>query len=591
MSKLEELIQELCPNGIQYHLIGDICDVLTGGEAPPESIKEKEPQGEYIYPIYSNGLGDNALWGYSKTFRIDKPAVTFSSIGTIGFPTLREAKFTPIIRLKVIYPKDANKLNICFLKYALEIVQFEKQKSSVANVNASMIKNIKIPVPPLEVQQEIVRILDEFTAKTAELQAELNKEYEARKKQYEYYRDTLLNNNAEIPKIKLGEFAVISRGGNFQKKDFVDNGLPCIHYGQIYTHYGAYADTTLTTINEEAYSKSKKAKKNDIVMAVTSENIEDVCKSVAWLGDKDIAVSGHTAIISHHQNAKYLSYYFSSNAFFKQKKKLAHGTKVIEVTPNTLANIEVPLPSLEVQNRLVEVLDNFDSICSDLNIDLPAEIETRQKQYEYYRDSLLTFAETGHIMPQTDRQTDRQAIIRLVQYVFGYVTVELKDVVKIKNGKDYKHLKPGVYPVYGSGGVMTTVSEFVYDKPSVLIPRKGSLGNLYYVEEPFWNVDTIFYTEVNEDMVLPKYLFYLLQNEHLEKLNNAGGVPSLTQSVLNKVKLYIPSLDEQHRIVCTLDYFKSICSKLQSNISTELEARQKQYEYYRDKLLTFKELK
>ena len=408
MSKLEELIQELCPNGIQYHLIGDICDVLTGGEAPPESIKEKEPQGEYIYPIYSNGLGDNALWGYSKTFRIDKPAVTFSSIGTIGFPTLREAKFTPIIRLKVIYPKDANKLNICFLKYALEIVQFEKQKSSVANVNASMIKNIKIPVPPLEVQQEIVRILDEFTAKTAELQAELNKEYEARKKQYEYYRDTLLNNNAEIPKIKLGEFAVISRGGNFQKKDFVDNGLPCIHYGQIYTHYGTYADTTLTTINEEAYSKSKKAKKNDIVMAVTSENIEDVCKSVAWLGDKDIAVSGHTAIISHHQNAKYLSYYFSSNAFFKQKKKLAHGTKVIEVTPNTLANIEVPLPSLEVQNRLVEVLDNFDSICSDLNIDLPAEIETRQKQYEYYRDSLLTFAETGHIMPQTDRQTDRQ---------------------------------------------------------------------------------------------------------------------------------------------------------------------------------------
>ena len=591
MSKLEELIQELCPKGIQYHLIGDICDVLTGGEAPPESIKEKEPQGEYIYPIYSNGLGDNALWGYSKTFRIDKPAVTFSSIGTIGFPTLREAKFTPIIRLKVIYPKDANKLNICFLKYALEIVQFEKQKSSVANVNALMIKNIKIPVPPLEVQQEIVRILDEFTVKTAELQAELNKEYEARKKQYEYYRDTLLNNNAEIPKIKLGEFAVISRGGNFQKKDFVDNGLPCIHYGQIYTHYGTYADTTLTTINEEAYRKSKKAKKNDIVMAVTSENIEDVCKSVAWLGDKDIAVSGHTAIISHHQNAKYLSYYFSSNAFFKQKKKLAHGTKVIEVTPNTLANIEVPLPSLEVQNRLVEVLDNFDSICSDLNIDLPAEIETRQKQYEYYRDSLLTFAETGHIMPQTDRQTDRQAIIRLVQYVFGYVTVELKDVVKIKNGKDYKHLKPGVYPVYGSGGVMTTVSEFVYDKPSVLIPRKGSLGNLYYVEEPFWNVDTIFYTEVNEDMVLPKYLFYLLQNEHLEKLNNAGGVPSLTQSVLNKVKLYIPSLDEQHRIVCTLDYFKSICSKLQSNISTELEARQKQYEYYRDKLLTFKELK
>ena len=589
MNKLDELIQTLCPDGVEYKLLGEVCTIKTG----KLNANAKKENGEY--PFFTCDENPYKI----DTYAFDTTAIIISGNGSkVGHVNKYSGKFNAYQRTYVL--DGFNNISINFIYYYMkgflrEYINLNSKKGSVPYITLPMLQNFQIPVPPMEIQKEIVRLLDEFTAKTAELQAELNKEYEARKKQYEYYRDNLLNNNAEIPKIKLGEFAVISRGGNFQKKDFVDNGLPCIHYGQIYTHYGTYADTTLTTINEEAYSKSKKAKKNDIVMAVTSENIEDVCKSVAWLGDKDIAVSGHTAIISHHQNAKYLSYYFSSNAFFKQKKKLAHGTKVIEVTPNTLANIEVPLPSLEVQNRLVEVLDNFDSICSDLNIDLPAEIETRQKQYEYYRDSLLTFAETGHIMPQTDRQTDRQthrqAIIRLVQYVFGYVTVELKDVVKIKNGKDYKHLKPGVYPVYGSGGVMTTVSEFVYDKPSVLIPRKGSLGNLYYVEEPFWNVDTIFYTEVNEDMVLPKYLFYLLQNEHLEKLNNAGGVPSLTQSVLNKVKLYIPSLDEQHRIVCTLDYFKSICSKLQSNISTELEARQKQYEYYRDKLLTFKELK
>ena len=589
MNKLDELIQKLCPDGVEFKALGDV-------SINKDNLRKPITSGKRItgdYPYY----GASGIVDYINDYIFDGDYLLVSEDGANLL-----SRNTPIafsISGKNWVNNHAHVLEFNteterkFIEYYLNSINLEPYISGGAQpkLNQKNLNIIKVPAPPLEVQKEIVRLLDDFTAKTAELQAELNKEYEARKKQYEYYRDTLLNNNAEIPKIKLGEFAVISRGGNFQKKDFVDNGLPCIHYGQIYTHYGTYADTTLTTINEEAYSKSKKAKKNDIVMAVTSENIEDVCKSVAWLGDKDIAVSGHTAIISHHQNAKYLSYYFSSNAFFKQKKKLAHGTKVIEVTPNTLANIEVPLPSLEVQNRLVEVLDNFDSICSDLNIDLPAEIETRQKQYEYYRDSLLTFAETGNIMPQTDRQTDRQAIIRLVQYVFGYVTVELKDVVKIKNGKDYKHLKPGVYPVYGSGGVMTTVSEFVYDKPSVLIPRKGSLGNLYYVEEPFWNVDTIFYTEVNEDMVLPKYLFYLLQNEHLEKLNNAGGVPSLTQSVLNKVKLYIPSLDEQHRIVCTLDYFKSICSKLQSNISTELEARQKQYEYYRDKLLTFKELK
>ena len=126
-------------------------------------------------------------------------------------------------------------------------------------------------------------------------------------------------------------------------------------------------------------------------MAVTSENIEDVCKCVAWLGDKEIAVSGHTAIIHHEQNPKYLSYYFHTAMFFAQKRKLAHGTKVIEVTPNSLNNILIPLPTIEQQQRIVDILDRFNKLCNDISEGLPAEIEARQKQYEYYRDKLLTF--------------------------------------------------------------------------------------------------------------------------------------------------------------------------------------------------------
>lgn len=133
------------------------------------------------------------------------------------------------------------------------------------------------------------------------------------------------------------------------------------------------------------------AVKNDIVMAVTSENVEDVCKCTAWLGNEDIAVSGHTAIIHHNQNAKYLSYYFHSAMFYAQKKRLAHGTKVIEVTPNALNDVVIPLPSLDEQERIVGILDRFDTLCNDLNSGLPAEIEARQKQYEYYRDRLLNF--------------------------------------------------------------------------------------------------------------------------------------------------------------------------------------------------------
>ncbi len=159
----------------------------------------------------------------------------------------------------------------------------------------------------------------------------------------------------------------------------------------MYTYYGIYADETLTFISDDVAKKSKMAFPNDIVMAVTSENVEDVCKCTAWLGKDDVAVSGHTAIIHHNQNAKYLSYYFHTNMFFVQKRRLAHGTKVIEVTPNALYDIVIPLPPLEEQNRIVEILDRFDSLCNDISNGLPAEIEARKKQYEYYRDKLLTF--------------------------------------------------------------------------------------------------------------------------------------------------------------------------------------------------------
>ena len=135
---------------------------------------------------------------------------------------------------------------------------------------------------------------------------------------------------------------------------------------------------------------------------------------------------------------------------------------------------------------------------------------------------------------------------------------------------------------------MTYVDKSVYNKPTVLIPRKGSLANLFYVDSEFWNVDTIFYTEINQEIVVPKYLFYLLLKEHLENLNKASGVPSLTQEILNKVVLLVPSCEEQERIVKILDRFDTLCNDLTSGLPAEIEARQKQYEYYRDKLLQFR---
>ena len=175
--------------------------------------------------------------------------------------------------------------------------------------------------------------------------------------------------------------------------------------------------------------------------------------------------------------------------------------------------------------------------------------------------------------------------------MFGYANLKLGELVKIKNGKDYKHLNKGTIPVYGTGGIVDYVDSFCYDKPSVLIPRKGSLNNLYFVDEPFWNVDTIFYTEINKKIVVPKYLYYILENSHLEKLNTAGGIPSLTQSALNKLVFCIPSLKQQEKIVNILDKFDRLINGLSDGLPVEIELRKKQYEYYRDRLLSFEELK
>ncbi|MFW3713471.1 restriction endonuclease subunit S, partial [Klebsiella quasipneumoniae subsp. similipneumoniae] len=168
----------------------------------------------------------------------------------------------------------------------------------------------------------------------------------------------------------------------------------------------------------------------------------------------------------------------------------------------------------------------------------------------------------------------------------------LGDVVRIKNGKDHKSLGEGEFPVYGSGGIMRYADTYAYNKPSVLIPRKGSLGNLFFVDAPFWTVDTIFYTEIDEAQIHPKYLYYFLTTVGLGEMNQAGGVPSQTQSVLNKLKIPIPcpgapekSLAIQSKIVRILDKFSALTTEL----AAELTARKKQYNHYRDQLLSFDE--
>lgn len=191
--------------------------------------------------------------------------------------------------------------------------------------------------------------------------------------------------------VTLGAVCDFTRGNGLQKKDFVEKGYPVIHYGQIYTHYGFSTKETLSFTDKFVFDKLKKAQLQDIIMATTSENVEDVGKALVWEGDEEVGIGGHSCILQTEKNAKYLVYYFTTKHFQIQKEKLVVGTKVIELYPKNIEKITITLPPLAQQSHIVSILDKFDILTSDLSQGLPKEIEQRQKQYEYFRDKLLSF--------------------------------------------------------------------------------------------------------------------------------------------------------------------------------------------------------
>ncbi|WP_053090281.1 restriction endonuclease subunit S [Rothia mucilaginosa] len=329
----------------------------------------------------------------------------------------------------------------------------------------------------------------------------------------------------------LGEIVKIKNGKGY--KDFLPGNIPVYGSGGVMTYVDTFAYDKPTVLIPRKGSLG-----NLFYLEEPFWNVDTIF---------------YTEIDESCVIPKYLFYVLKS----AELEKLNTAGGVPSLTQKVLNKVLIPVPPLEIQEAIVEILDKF----TNLEAELEAELEARTLQYEYYRDSLFEALDCPR--------------------------VPLDSFAKIKNGKTYKDFGAGNIPVYGSGGIMTYVDRFSYNKPTVLIPRKGSLGNLFYLEEPFWNVDTIFYTEIDEEQVIPKFLYYFLKTAHLEDLNTAGGVPSLTQKVLNKVLIPVPSLEEQQRIVDILDRFDALTGSLSEGLPAELAARRSQYEYYRDQLLTF----
>ena len=431
MSKLQELINKLCPNGVEFKPLREIGDFFGGltGKSKEDFIDGNARFISYMN-VYSNPALKLDLPDFVKINDGEKQNVV--QYGDILFTgsseTPNECGMSSVVTTKPSEPLylnsfcfgfrliDINTFNLDFLKHLLRSYEVRCQIAKTANgvtrfnISKKLFASIMIPVPPIEVQEEIVRILDSFSDYAAELQAEL----QARKQQYEYYRNLLLTfnpsaygcgtddeqkdgvttwegHNYKIEWKKMGEIGTFIRGNGLQKKDFTESGVGCIHYGQIYTHYGTFATKTKSFVSESFAQKLRKAKTGDIVIATTSENVEDVGKAVAWLGNEDIAISGDAYIYTHEQNPKFIAYLFQTERFLAFKKMNVSGTKVTRISGDSLAKYPIPIPPLELQEKIVAILDRFETLINDLTNGLPAEIAAVKDQYEYYRKKLLTF--------------------------------------------------------------------------------------------------------------------------------------------------------------------------------------------------------
>lgn len=251
------------------------------------------------------------------------------------------------------------------------------------NVNRMRFADIEIPLPPLNIQKEIVSILDSFTS----LIDKMKQEVEMRKKQMEYYREKLMapQKNWEIK--TLGEIGTFTRGNGLQKSDFRVKGFPCVHYGQIHTYYNTCIYKTKSFCEEDLAKKLQKASYGDLLIATTSEDVKACCKAAVWFGAGDVAYSGDSFCYSHDQAPKYMAYLFQTEMFAKQKQKAATGAKVIRVSGESMASFSFAFPPLVQQRQIASILDTFETYISKLE----KMIELRQKQYEYYREKLLTF--------------------------------------------------------------------------------------------------------------------------------------------------------------------------------------------------------
>lgn len=389
---------------------------------------------------------------------------------------------------------------------------------------------------------------------------------------------------------RLGEIGTsFYRGSGIKRDDITPDGIPCVRYGEIYTTYHVAFSRCISHTQNQNLAKSKFFSHGDILFAITGESVADIAKSCAYLGNEDCLAGGDILVMKHEQNPKYIAYALETNDARKQKSKGKIKSKVVHASVQSIKDIVIPVPPLEVQSEIVKILDNFTELTTELTMELTTELTARKKQYEYYRNRLLTFDMNISEMKLSD--------------VCDYVDYRGKTPVKSDSGVflvTAKNIKKG-YIDYDSS--KEYIPADTYDNVmhrgfpqvgDVLITTEAPCGNVAQVDRAdIALAQRVIKLRGKTNILRNRYLKFILLSQlfqdRLMKAATGSTVKGIKGSTLLRLSIPVPSLDVQDKIADVLDNFDKVCNDLHIGLPAEIEARKKQYEFYRDSLLTFLE--
>jgi len=399
---------------------------------------------------------------------------------------------------------------------------------------------------------------------------------------------------------RLGDLGQFIRGRRITKDDFVESGVGCIHYGEIYTRSGTTAAETFSFVRPELAARLRLARRGDLIIAATGENAEEVCKAVAWLGPEEIAIHDDCYLYRHSFDPTYISYLFQSSLFHDQKIRFAAGAKMVRVSGEKLAKIRVPVPPLPVQREVVEILNRFESLEAELAEALRAEQEARRQQYVHYRDSLLAFE-------PRERERVRWAVLTEIGTLYGGLSSKTKADFKGGNARFVSYVNvfnnvatataPEDRVAVGEGERQNRVrfGDVLFTASSEN-PEDAGMSSAVTVEpqEPLYLNSFCFGFRPNAPRVLdPEFAKHLFRSGAVRRqiVRTANGVTrfNIAKARFEQVEIPIPGLAEQALIAAVLDRLDALVEDLSVGLPAEVRARRQQYAHYRDRLLSFEQ--